>query len=117
MTWHCRSCSARLDPASVLIRGQLLVCSGCGVDCRCPPEGEIAVDPVEDFDEMRGQLHYEFVEASVRGQLAGVPWKDGRTIGDQLDRRCHSIRSGVRCSREREHNGAHGAGETQWGGA
>ena len=115
MTWHCRSCAERLDGASVLCQGALLVCSGCGVDCRCPPEGAIAIDPVQllDDDQHEGR---DRVSDQVRFQLYPLPWTNGQTIGDLLDKRCASTRGLSRCTRDLAHHGPHAAGEVQWGG-
>lgn len=81
------------------------------------PSELLARDPVDQFDRRWTDRGYH--RASVREQLAPVPWKDGVTIGELLDRRCRSSRYGMRCERELNHIGVHNAdsGVLQWGGA
>lgn len=80
-----------------------------------PPE-LLARDPVDQFDRRWTDRAYH--RASVREQLGPLPWKDGVTIGDLLDRRCRSSRTGYQCERELGHGGAHNGdrGDMQWGG-
>lgn len=74
-------------------------------------------DPVDQFDRRWHDRSYH--REVVRAALRDVPWKDGATIGDLLDRRCRSSRTGNRCERETGHHGAHkgDGGEMVWGGA
>lgn len=111
---QCRSCGERLYLDELLVVGELVVCGGCGVDCRCSPEGAIAVDPVALFDHRHHDR--EIVRTIVRAQLYPVPWANGQTIGDLLDKRCPSTRGLSRCTRDLSHHGAHLSGELQWGG-
>ncbi len=77
----------------------------------------LANDPVDQFDRRWTDRGYH--RASVREQLAPLPWKDGVTIGELLDERCRSSRFGHRCERKRRHDGSHWSdgGDMQWGGA
>lgn len=81
-----------------------------------PPDA-LARDPVDQFDRRWHDRAYH--RGVVRAALSPLPWKDGLTVGDLLDRRCRSSRTGQRCEREERHAGAHAAegGEVQWGGA
>lgn len=81
------------------------------------PPDLLASDPVDQFDRRWNDRSYH--RAVVRAALGPVPWKDGLTIGDLLDRRCRSSRTGSRCEREAGHHGAHlgDGGQMQWGGA
>lgn len=80
------------------------------------PAELLAHDPVDQFDRRWHDRGYH--RASVREQLAPLPWKDGNTIGDLLDERCRSSRVGHQCERKQGHDGAHNAdgGDMQWGG-
>lgn len=102
--YECQSCGALLDYASV---DHDLVCVWCDVDCRCPPEGATAADPVMQLDDE--YLDRSATRARVARQLRWVEWPDGGTVGV-----CASSFAGQRCERDRGHDGLHRGKGTEW---
>ncbi len=94
----CRSCGRALEARDVTPN---LVCIYCGIDCRCPPEGAEAEDPVEHLDHHYRDRGYN--RGWVAHELWDVPWKDGGSIG-----RCPGQFSGKQCTLPRNHGKAHG---------
>lgn len=114
MTFRCRSCRAELEPDDVLHVDELLLCLHCGVDCRCPPEGEKAPDPIEQLDHHQGDRGR--VRALVLSALEFVPWNGELTVGDLKSERCTASKVGNRCERMRGHHGPHHSGDWCWAG-
>lgn len=114
MTFHCRSCGAELLPDDLLVDGELLLCPRCGIDCRCPPEGVKALDPIEQLDHQQGDRGR--VRHRVLMDLGPVPWSGELTIGELKDGRCVASRVGNRCERASGHHGPHHSGEWSWAG-
>ena len=114
MTFACRSCRAELVADDLLVVGALLVCARCGIDCRCPPEGAPALDPIEQLDHHqgdRGRVRYR-----VLMDLGPVAWSGELTIGELKDGRCTASKHGNRCERACHHHGPHHSGEWSWAG-
>lgn len=114
MTFHCRSCGDEFEADCLLVVGALLVCPGCGIDCRCPPEGARAQDPIEQLDHHQGDRGR--IRHRVLTDLGPVRWSGELTIGELKDGRCLASKSGNRCERAQSHHGPHLSGDWSWAG-
>lgn len=105
----CRSCGVVLRDTEV---GNDLVCLYCETDCRCPPEGEEASDPIAHLDACYADLTCN--RQWVASELRHVPWPDGGTVGY-----CPAYHAGQRCELPRNHRhrllgGLHRAAGLEW---
>lgn len=114
MTFHCRSCGVELTPDELVLAGELLVCPRCDTDCRCPREGALVRDPIEQLDMHQGDRGR--VRAIVLAALSPVPWNGELTIGQLKDDRCIASKVGNRCERVKGHHGPHHSGDWSWAG-